>query len=193
MPLSLDIVTPERVVLSEDGFDIVVAPGIEGELGLLPRHAPLMTMLEIGELRARRGAEEMHLAIAGGFLEIRDNRVTILADAAERSEEIDIARAEAARRRAEEAMANPPRRAGRGDGAGRGTQGRSTGAGGSASSSARSGRCCRSRRRRLRMTLVSLAGIPRGTQTAPLPLRRPAASLTFPCAASLAFVMLRPR
>ncbi|HEY8837964.1 MAG TPA: F0F1 ATP synthase subunit epsilon [Dehalococcoidia bacterium] len=106
MPLSLDIVTPERVVLSEDGFDIVVAPGIEGELGLLPRHAPLMTMLEIGELRARRGAEEMHLAIAGGFLEIRDNRVTILADAAERSEEIDIARAEAARRRAEEAMAN---------------------------------------------------------------------------------------
>ena len=106
MPLSLDIVTPERVVLSEDGFDIVVAPGIEGELGLLPRHAPLMTMLEIGELRARRGAEEMHLAIAGGFLEIRDNRVTILADAAERSEEIDIARAEDARRRAEEAMAN---------------------------------------------------------------------------------------
>jgi F-type H+-transporting ATPase subunit epsilon len=106
MPLSLDIVTPERVVLSEDGFDIVVAPGIEGELGLLPRHAPLMTMLEIGELRARRGTEEMHLAIAGGFLEIRDNRVTILADAAERSEEIDIARAEDARRRAEEAMAN---------------------------------------------------------------------------------------
>ncbi len=106
MPLSLDIVTPERVVLSEDGFDIVVAPGIEGELGILPRHAPLMTTLEIGELRVRRGADEMSLAIAGGFLEVRDDRVTVLADAAERSEEIDIARAEEARRRAAEAMAN---------------------------------------------------------------------------------------
>lgn len=106
MPLSLDIVTPERIVLSEDGFDIVVAPGIEGELGILPRHAPLMTMLEIGELHARRGAEELALAIAGGFLEVRNDRVTILADSAERSEEIDIARAEAARRAAAEAMAN---------------------------------------------------------------------------------------
>ncbi|HZU77353.1 MAG TPA: F0F1 ATP synthase subunit epsilon [Dehalococcoidia bacterium] len=105
MPLSLDIVTPERVVLSDDGFDIVVAPGSEGELGILPRHAPLMTMLAIGELRARRGAEELHMAIAGGFLEVRDDRVTVLADAAERAEEIDIARAEAARRRAEESMA----------------------------------------------------------------------------------------
>ena len=104
MPLSLDIVTAERVVLSEDGFDIVVAPGIEGQLGILPRHAPLMTILDIGELRARRANEEIHMAIAGGFLEVRADRVTILADAAERSEEIDIARAEAARRRAEEAM-----------------------------------------------------------------------------------------
>lgn len=106
MPLSLDIVTAEREVLSEDGFDIIVAPGIEGELGILPRHAPLMTILETGELRARRGNEEIDIAIAGGFLEVRDDRVTILADSAERSEEIDIARAEAARRRAEEAMAN---------------------------------------------------------------------------------------
>ena len=106
MPLSLDIVTAEREVLSEDGFDIIVAPGIEGELGILPRHAPLMTILSTGELRARRGNEEIDLAIAGGFLEVRDDRVTILADSAERSEEIDIARAEAARRRAEEAMAN---------------------------------------------------------------------------------------
>jgi F-type H+-transporting ATPase subunit epsilon len=105
MPLSLDIVTAERVVLAEDGFDIVVAPGIEGELGILPRHAPLMTILNIGELRARRGADEIHMAIAGGFLEVREDRVTVLADSAERAEEIDIARAEAARRRAEEAMA----------------------------------------------------------------------------------------
>jgi len=106
MPLSLDIVTTERQVLAEDGFDIVIAPGIEGELGILPRHAPLMTMLEVGELRARRGSEEIDMAIAGGFLEVRDDRVTVLADAAERSDEIDIARAEAARRRAEEDMAN---------------------------------------------------------------------------------------
>src|SRR5579884_1383299 len=105
MPLSLDIVTPERVVLSEDGFDIIVAPGSEGELGLLPRHAPLMTTLDVGELRARRGNEELHLFIAGGCLEIREDEVTILADTAERSEEIDIALAEEARRRAAEAMA----------------------------------------------------------------------------------------
>jgi F-type H+-transporting ATPase subunit epsilon len=106
MPLSLDIVTAERVVLSDEGFDIVIAPGIEGELGILPRHAPLMTILQVGELRARRGAEEIDMAIAGGFLEIRDDKVTVLADAAERADEIDIARAEAARRRAEEDMAN---------------------------------------------------------------------------------------
>ncbi len=106
MPLSLDIVTPERLVLSEGGFDIIIAPGAEGELGLLPRHAPLMTTLEIGELRARRGNEELSMAIAGGFLELRDDRVTVLADSAEHSDEIDIARAEAARRSAQEAMAN---------------------------------------------------------------------------------------
>jgi len=106
MPLSLDIVTAERVVLSEGGFDIVIAPGIEGQLGILPRHSPLMTILEIGELRARRGADEISMAIAGGFLEVRDDTVTVLADSAERADEIDIARAEAARRRAEEAMSN---------------------------------------------------------------------------------------
>jgi F-type H+-transporting ATPase subunit epsilon len=83
----------------------VIAPGIVGELGILARHAPLMTMLTIGELRARRGTEEIAMAVAGGFLEVRDDRVTVLADSAERAEEIDIARAEEARRRAEEAMA----------------------------------------------------------------------------------------
>jgi len=67
MPLSLDIVTAERLVLSESGFDIVIAPGSEGQLGILPRHSPLMTMLEIGELHARRGSEEISIAIAGGF------------------------------------------------------------------------------------------------------------------------------
>lgn len=103
--LTLDIVTAERAVLSESDIDVVVAPGIEGELGILPEHAPLMTMLKPGELRFRRGIEEEYFVVSGGFLEVRDNRVIILADAAERAEEIDIARAEAARRRAQELLA----------------------------------------------------------------------------------------
>jgi F-type H+-transporting ATPase subunit epsilon len=106
MPLSLDIVTAERVVLSEDGFDIVLAPGAKGELGILPHHAALITVLETGELRARRGGEEIDMALSGGFLEVRDDRVTVLADSAERSDEIDIARAEEAKRRAQEALAS---------------------------------------------------------------------------------------
>jgi F-type H+-transporting ATPase subunit epsilon len=100
----LDIVTAERVVFSED-VDVVVAPGVEGQLGILPHHAPLMTMLSPGELLVRKGGEEFSLAISGGFLEVRPDRVIVLADAAERAEEIDIARAEAAKRRAEERLA----------------------------------------------------------------------------------------
>ena len=101
--LRLDIVTAERVVYSDE-VDLVVAPGIEGELGILPHHAPLMTMLEPGELRISKGDEETYLAVSGGFLEVRPDRVIILADAAERAEEIDTSRAEAARRRAEEQL-----------------------------------------------------------------------------------------
>ena len=104
MPLTLEIVTAERQVLSESGLDAVIAPGSEGQLGILPRHAPLMTMLEPGELRARRGADEMVLAISGGFLQVNDDVVTVLADTAEQAEEIDVERAEAARRRAEQAL-----------------------------------------------------------------------------------------
>ncbi|MBL7124655.1 MAG: F0F1 ATP synthase subunit epsilon [Dehalococcoidales bacterium] len=99
----LDIVTAERVVFSED-VDVVVAPGVEGQLGILPHHAPLMTMLLPGELRIRRGGEEFSLVISGGFLEVRPDRIIVLADAAERVEEIDIARAEEAKRRAEELL-----------------------------------------------------------------------------------------
>ena len=102
----LDIVTAERVVYSED-VDVVVAPGVEGQLGILPHHAPLMTTLQAGELRARKGGEEFFLAISGGFLEVRPDRVIVLADAAERAEEIDIARAEEAKRRAEEQLSRP--------------------------------------------------------------------------------------
>jgi F-type H+-transporting ATPase subunit epsilon len=105
MPLKLDIVTAERTVLSEDGRDIVVAPGSEGELGILPSHAPLMTTLGVGELRARRGTEEISMVISGGFMDVRDDVVTVLADVAERAEEIDIERARAARERAMAALA----------------------------------------------------------------------------------------
>lgn len=99
----LDIVTAEKVVYSDD-VDLIVAPGIEGELGILPHHTPLMTALQAGELRVSKGGEEFYLAIAGGFLEVRPDRVIVLADAAERAEEIDIARAEAARKHAEEQL-----------------------------------------------------------------------------------------
>ncbi len=102
--IKLDIVTAERVVFSED-VDIVVAPGIEGQLGILPHHAPLMTILEPGELIARKGSDEFSLVVSGGFLEVRPDRVIVLADAAERAEEIDIARAEEAKRRAEQQLA----------------------------------------------------------------------------------------
>ena len=101
--IRLDIVTAERVVYSED-VDLVVAPGVEGQLGILPHHTPLMTMLAVGELRVRKGDEEFFLAISGGFLEVRPDRVIVLADTAERVEEIDVARAEEAKRRAEERL-----------------------------------------------------------------------------------------
>jgi F-type H+-transporting ATPase subunit epsilon len=103
MTINLDIVTAEQLVYSDD-VDIVVAPGIDGELAVLPHHAPLMTMLQPGELRVRKGGEEIFMAITGGFLEVRPDRVTILADAAERAEDIDAARAEEAKRRAEERL-----------------------------------------------------------------------------------------
>jgi len=105
MPLKLEIITAERVVYSADDVREVVLPGVEGELAILPKHAPLMTMLRPGIMRVIHEDREEELAVHGGFLEVRDDRVTVLADAAERVEEIDIERAEAARRRAQELMA----------------------------------------------------------------------------------------
>lgn len=99
--LKLEIVTAESSVFSDE-IDAVTAPGIVGQLTILPHHAPLMTVLEQGELRLRKGSEEIFLVTSGGFLEVLDNRVVILADTAERPEEIDVERAEAAKRRAEE-------------------------------------------------------------------------------------------
>ena len=101
--LRLEIVTAERMVYSDD-VNVVVAPGVEGELGILPHHAPLLTALQPGELRIKKDGEEIILAISGGFLEVRPDKVIVLADAAERAEEIDIARAEEAKRRAEERL-----------------------------------------------------------------------------------------
>jgi F-type H+-transporting ATPase subunit epsilon len=108
MPLRLDIVTVERLVYSEE-VDMVIAPGIEGELGILPRHAPLLTALTYGELRVKRGDEEDSFAIGGGFIEVQPDQVTVLADAAERADEIDLERAEAARRRAEDEIEDAAR------------------------------------------------------------------------------------
>lgn len=105
--LRLEIITAERQVLVDD-VNAVVAPGIEGELGILPHHAPLMTMLKPGELLIRKDGEETYLAVTGGFLEVRPDKVIILADACERAEEIDITRAEEAKRRAEEGLKTHP-------------------------------------------------------------------------------------
>lgn len=98
-PIKLDIVSAERLVYSDE-VDMVLAPGTQGQLGILPHHAPLMTMLEPGELLIRKGNTETCLVVAGGFMEVRPDHITVLAEAAERVEEIDIARAEEARRRA---------------------------------------------------------------------------------------------
>ena len=104
MPLTVEVVTAERVVKTEQGVDLLVAPGSEGQLAILPRHAALMTTLDPGELVFRRAGVDESFVVSGGFMEVRNDRVTVLADAAEASEEIDITRAEAARARAEERL-----------------------------------------------------------------------------------------
>jgi F-type H+-transporting ATPase subunit epsilon len=102
-----EVISAERVVFTDD-VDIVVAPGAEGALGILPRHAPLLTALQVGELRIKKGEEETYIAIGGGFMEVLPDKVVILADTAERAEEIDTARAEAARARAESLLTQKP-------------------------------------------------------------------------------------
>ncbi len=98
--LDLEIVTPERLVVSET-VDEVVLPGTEGYLGVLPGHAPLLTALAPGAISVRSGGRERHLAVSGGFLEILRGRVTVLATTCERAEEIDLERARRAREKAE--------------------------------------------------------------------------------------------
>lgn len=101
--LKFEIVTAERVVHSDE-VDLLVVPGVEGEMAILPSHAPLMTMLQPGELIVRKGGQDSSIFVSGGFFELMNDKVTILADSAEHAEEIDIARAEEARKRAEEKM-----------------------------------------------------------------------------------------
>jgi F-type H+-transporting ATPase subunit epsilon len=101
--LHVELVTAEGRVLSQEA-DFVVAPGSAGELGVLPHHIPLLTTLRPGEVMVRNEGVEEYLFVSGGFLEVLPDRVVILADAAERADEIDLARAEAARRAAEEAL-----------------------------------------------------------------------------------------
>jgi F-type H+-transporting ATPase subunit epsilon len=101
--IRLEVVTPERTVL-EDDADIVIARGAEGDLGVLHGHEPLITPLATGELVYRADGEDHHLAVSGGFLEVRPDKVVVLADVAERSDEIDRQRAEQARERAEQRL-----------------------------------------------------------------------------------------
>ena len=103
MPLLLEIVTPERLAYS-DTVDSVQLPGSEGELGVLPHHAPLVSMLGIGELRIRKGGAEESFAIVGGFLQVRPDRVVVMAETADMASEIDLEKAQQARREAELAM-----------------------------------------------------------------------------------------
>jgi len=99
--MHVEVVTAERELYSGEA-DVVIAPGSEGELGILPRHAALLTTLKVGQLLIRLGGAEEPLFVSGGFLEVSNNSVTVLAETAERAEEIDQARAEAARRSAQE-------------------------------------------------------------------------------------------
>lgn len=103
MPFRLEVVTAERVVMSEE-VDQINVPGASGRMGILARHEPLLTSLQPGQMDIIKGSERTPFAISGGFMEVLPDRVTILADTVERADEIDEARAEAARRRAEELM-----------------------------------------------------------------------------------------
>ncbi|HET7169861.1 MAG TPA: F0F1 ATP synthase subunit epsilon [Candidatus Limnocylindrales bacterium] len=103
MSLTLEIVTPERLAYS-DTVDAVVLPGSEGELGVLPHHAPLVSMLGVGELRIRKGGVEESFAIAGGFLQVRPDKIVVMAETADMASEIDLETAQEARREAERAL-----------------------------------------------------------------------------------------
>src|SRR5438046_10248352 len=103
MPIEVEIVTPERLAYS-DTVDSVVLPGSEGEMGVLPHHAPLLATLGLGELRIRKGGAEDHFAIVGGFVQVRPDKVVIMAETADMASDIDLEKAQEARREAEKAL-----------------------------------------------------------------------------------------
>lgn len=103
--INLEIITPERKVLSE-AVEEVIVPGLEGELGILPQHTPLISQLKTGVLTYRQGNEKRSVHVSGGFVEVLPERVSVLSDVAERPEEIDLARAQRARERAEKRLSS---------------------------------------------------------------------------------------
>jgi F-type H+-transporting ATPase subunit epsilon len=103
MTLHLEVVTPERLVYSDD-VDGVQVPGSDGELGILPHHAPLVATLGAGELRIKKGSSEESMAVIGGFLQVRPDKVVVMAESADLAAEIDLKRAQQARRNAEKAI-----------------------------------------------------------------------------------------
>jgi len=105
MPIRCEIVSQDRIVFQGD-VDIVILPGADGEMGILPHHAPVLTTLKYGVIKIRRNGKEEFFAVAGGVAEVQPTIVTVLADAAENIEDIDIVRAKAARKRAEDVLAN---------------------------------------------------------------------------------------
>jgi F-type H+-transporting ATPase subunit epsilon len=107
LPLHLEVITPERKVY-EDDVDMVVAPASEGYVGILPHHIPLFTTLGPGEFKVKKGGVEEVLAVFGGFMDVRSDRVVVLTDAAEPAEEIDANRAQEARERAQQVLAAGP-------------------------------------------------------------------------------------
>jgi F-type H+-transporting ATPase subunit epsilon len=107
MTIRCEIVSQDRLVFEGD-VDIVVIPGLEGEMGILPNHAPLLAILKMGVIKVRAGSGEEIFTVTGGVVEVQPDVVTVLANAAENVEEIDIARAEEARRRAEKILEQGP-------------------------------------------------------------------------------------
>jgi F-type H+-transporting ATPase subunit epsilon len=103
MPLQLEIVTPEKQAYADE-VDAVTLPGSEGELGVLPHHAPLVSTLGVGELRIRKGSTEESFAIVGGFLQVLPDKVVVMAETADMASEIDLEKAQEARREAERAL-----------------------------------------------------------------------------------------
>ncbi len=103
MPLHLEIVTPERLAYSDE-VDMVLVPGADGELGILPHHTPLVSLLGVGELKIRKGGTEESFAIVGGFLQVRPDKVVVMAETADLASDIDLEKAQEARREAERAL-----------------------------------------------------------------------------------------